>query len=72
MQADSAEVVGMPFDEGDFFAHLGGSAEHLEQMRASMLPEATNDPNAVFCIDQLIGWNQQLRSAVMKGFESLR
>lgn len=56
----------------NIISHLGGSAEQLEQMRASMLPEATNDPNVVFCIDQLIGWNQQLRSAVMKGFESLR
>jgi HTH-type transcriptional regulator, glycine betaine synthesis regulator len=52
--------------------HLGGSAEHLERLRAAALPESGLDSNVLYCIDQMIGWNQQLRSAVIKGFESLR
>lgn len=53
-------------------AQLGGSAERLEHLRAGALPDAKPDSNVLYCIDQLIGWNQQLRSAVIKGFESLR
>jgi DNA-binding transcriptional regulator GbsR (MarR family) len=56
----------------NFVAHLGGSAEHLERLRATVLPETSSDSNVLYCIDQMIGWNQQLRSAVIKGFESLR
>jgi DNA-binding transcriptional regulator GbsR (MarR family) len=57
---------------GNVITHLGGSAEHLELLRATASAETSSDSNALYCIDQLIGWNQQLRSAVVKGFESLR
>lgn len=53
-------------------AELGGSAEQLEHLRARVLPDAKPDSNILYCVDQLIGWNQQLRSAVIKGFETLR
>lgn len=56
----------------NIIAHLGGSAERLERMRQSAMIESAQNSNVLYCIDQMIGWNQQLRRAVIKGFESLR
>ncbi|HET6407006.1 MAG TPA: hypothetical protein VFG14_03925 [Chthoniobacteraceae bacterium] len=54
-------------------SHLGGIAEHLENLRTSALSSETKQEKSLIpCIEQLIGWNQQIRIAVVKGVESLR
>jgi len=65
------KMMSSAFSE-NIVAHLGGSAERLERLREDVVPKSDQDSNVLYCIDQLIGWNQQLRRAVIKGFESLR
>lgn len=64
------KVMSAVFSE-NLVAHLGGSAERLERLRSAAAQES-DESNVLYCVDQLIGWNQQLRRAVIKGFESLR
>jgi DNA-binding transcriptional regulator GbsR (MarR family) len=65
------KIMSAVFSE-DVVGSLGGSAERLEHLRVSHTGESENDSNVLYCIDQMIAWNQQLRRAVIKGFESLR